>query len=74
MKNITKMLIALGAGLLAGGVLGVLFAPDKGAETRRKIREKGKDLKDQVGDKLKWGKEKLDEKMKRASAEMEEAI
>ena len=74
MKNITKMLIALGAGLLAGGVLGVLFAPDKGAETRRKIREKGKDLKDQVGDELKWGKEKLGEKRKRAGAEMEEAI
>lgn len=74
MKNITKILIALGAGVLAGGVLGVLFAPDKGAETRRKIREGGKKLKDQVGDKLKWSKEKLDEKMKRASEEMEEAI
>lgn len=74
MKNITKMLIALGAGALAGGVLGVLFAPDKGAETRRKIREGGKKIKDQVGDKLKWGKEKLDEKMKKASEEMEEAI
>jgi gas vesicle protein len=74
MKNITKVLIALGAGLLAGGVLGLLFAPDKGAETRRKMRENGKKLKDQVGDKLKWGKEKLDEKMKRAGAEMEEVI
>jgi gas vesicle protein len=74
MKNITKILIALGAGVLAGGVLGVLFAPDKGAETRRKMQEKGKNLKDQIGDKLKWRKEKLDEKMKRAGAEMEEAI
>lgn len=74
MKDITKIMIALGAGVLAGGVLGVLFAPDRGTETRRKIREEGKKLKDQVGDKLKWGKEKLDEKMKRAGAEMEEAI
>lgn len=74
MKNITKILIALGAGLLAGGVLGMLFAPNKGAETRRKIREESKRLKDQASDKLKWGKEKLDEKMKRASAEMEEVI
>ncbi|MFZ9694772.1 MAG: YtxH domain-containing protein [Chitinophagaceae bacterium] len=74
MKNITKILIALGAGLLAGGVLGMLFAPNKGAETRRKIREEGKKLKDQANDKLKWGKEKLDEKMKRAGAEMEEVI
>jgi gas vesicle protein len=74
MKDITKIMIALGAGLLAGGVLGVLFAPDKGTETRRKIREKGEKMKDQVGEKLRWGKEKLDEKMKRAGAEMEEAI
>ena len=74
MKDITKVLIALGAGIVAGGILGVLFAPDKGSETRRKISEGGQKLKDQVGDKLKWGKEKLDEKFKRAGAEMEEAI
>jgi gas vesicle protein len=37
-------------GFLAGVVVGILFAPDRGAETRRKIAEKGNDLKDKFND------------------------
>lgn len=44
MNNTTKILVALGAGLVVGGVLGIVFAPDKGSETRRKFTEKGKKL------------------------------
>jgi len=36
--------------LLAGVVLGLLLAPDKGSETLRKIRNRVKDLKDQATD------------------------
>ena len=32
-------------GFLAGVVIGILFAPDKGSETRKKMTQKGKDLK-----------------------------
>jgi len=53
------MLIALGAGLAIGGVLGVLFAPDKGVNTRHKIADKGKKLADQIKHKVKLGKEKM---------------
>lgn len=37
-------------GLAAGLVLGVLFAPDKGSETRQRIARRGRDLKDKFDD------------------------
>lgn len=37
-------------GLAVGVVLGILFAPDKGSETRRKIADQGRDLKDKFSD------------------------
>jgi gas vesicle protein len=52
MGNTNKLLGAVIIGAAIGGVLGVLFAPDKGSETRRKISEKGHDLSDAVKDKL----------------------
>lgn len=74
MKNTTKILVALGAGLAIGGVLGVLFAPDKGSATRHKIAEGTKKLSDKFKAKVKAGKEKLDEKFSRVNGEMEEVI
>jgi gas vesicle protein len=69
MKNANKILIALGAGVAIGGLLGVLFAPAKGVETRNKIAESGKKLKQQFNEKLKLGKEQLEEKMNGKMAE-----
>lgn len=45
-NNTGKMLGALLLGAAIGGALGILFAPDKGSETRRKISAKGEDLTD----------------------------
>ncbi|MBK6937508.1 MAG: YtxH domain-containing protein [Chitinophagaceae bacterium] len=72
MKNTSKILIALGAGMVVGGVLGVLFAPDKGTNTRHKIAENGKKLADQFRHKMKAGKEK--DEMSRANGKLEEVI
>ena len=47
MKNSDVVVGVLG-GLAVGAILGVLFAPDKGSNTRRKIAEKGTDLKDNI--------------------------
>ena len=52
MNTVAKIAIAAGAGLLAGGVLGILFAPDKGVNTRKKIAENGKKITDAVQEKV----------------------
>lgn len=64
------MLIALGAGLAIGGVLGILFAPDKGSETRKKISDQGKKLADKVKHKFNKGKEEFE----RVNGKVEELI
>ena len=74
MKNTSKILIALGAGIAIGGVLGVLFAPDKGSETRHKIAEGSKKFADKFGRKIKLGKEKLQEELKSMVNDAEEEL
>lgn len=59
MNNTGKIFTALVAGVAAGVILGVLFAPDKGTETRKKINKKGKQFADDLKDKYNKGKEKF---------------
>ncbi|GAB2824362.1 YtxH domain-containing protein [Ferruginibacter profundus] len=59
MNNTGKILTAVAAGVAAGAVLGILFAPDKGSETRKKINEQGKKIAHNVKDSFEKGKEKL---------------
>lgn len=47
MKN-SNLAVGILGGLAVGTVLGILFAPAKGSETRKKIADKGTDLKDKV--------------------------
>lgn len=61
MNNNSKILVALAAGIAAGAVLGVLFAPEKGAETRKKILDQGKKMSDDVKNKFNKGMEKLND-------------
>ena len=45
-----KLLAGILLGAAAGAVLGILFAPDKGSETRRKIADKKNDLTNKMKD------------------------
>jgi uncharacterized protein YjbJ (UPF0337 family) len=53
--NTGKTLLALLTGAAAGAVLGVLFAPDKGSETRRRLMGYAGDLADSASDILDEG-------------------
>jgi hypothetical protein len=46
----SKVLVGFLVGAAVGGALGILLAPDKGEETRRKILEKGNDIGDSLSD------------------------
>lgn len=50
--NTGKVLLGVLAGVAAGALIGILFAPDKGCETRKKIAKKGKDYADGLTEKL----------------------
>lgn len=60
--NSGKFLATVLAGAAIGAVIGVLFAPDKGTETRRKMAEKGSDLANGVKDKYNEFSDNISEK------------
>lgn len=72
MNNLTKIAIAAAAGVLAGGVLGILFAPDKGVDTRKKIVDNGKKVADAVKEKMNSLKVNIKDKAEASKNNVEE--
>ena len=66
MNKSGKILVAVAAGIAVGAVLGILFAPDKGTETRKKINKKGKKFADEVKEKFNGIKTEFEKKVKEA--------
>ena len=52
MNKSTKLLIAFAAGAVAGLAAGILLAPEKGSDTRKKIVDAGKRVSDTISDAL----------------------
>ena len=44
----SNVLLGIIGGLAAGAILGVLYAPEKGSDTRKKIAKKSGDIKDNL--------------------------
>ncbi|NGM73910.1 YtxH domain-containing protein [Sphingobacterium sp. SGL-16] len=61
MKDSGKVVTALLAGLAAGAVLGLLFAPEKGSETRDKINDSLSDLADAIKERAEQQIDQLNE-------------
>lgn len=47
-----KVILGVLGGLAAGAIMGILFAPDKGTKTRKKIKRKGNEYADEIMDKF----------------------
>jgi gas vesicle protein len=47
-----NVLLGLLAGVAIGAVIGIMLAPDKGSETRKKFVRKGEDLADDLREKF----------------------
>ena len=66
-----KVLLGLLAGVAAGAMLGVLFAPDKGSVTRKKIVKKSEEYAEGLTEKFDEIMETINEKIDEVKEEVE---
>ncbi|MEO6733136.1 MAG: YtxH domain-containing protein [Ferruginibacter sp.] len=61
MSNPNKIILALLGAAAVGIVAGILLAPEKGGEVRKKIADKASDIASRIGEMISFGKDKMDE-------------
>lgn len=70
--NKRGLLKGIALGTVVGAVLGVLYAPEKGAVTREKTKEEIRRLKEEMEDRFDQGKEKATELLEEKKGRAEE--
>ena len=71
-NNTGKVIGAIFLGAAIGGALGILFAPDKGSETRKKISDKGHDLTESMKEKFGEIVDKFKKEAQKAKGKVDE--
>ncbi|HEX2967675.1 MAG TPA: YtxH domain-containing protein [Bacteroidales bacterium] len=69
-----KLILGVLAGVAVGAALGILFAPDKGSETRKKIVEAGEDYVDSVKEKFNQVVDSMNEKFEKVKDDVEKGV
>jgi gas vesicle protein len=72
--NTGKLLLGVLAGVATGAVLGILFAPDKGCNTRKKILNKGEDYADALKEKFDGMLDAIADKFEDTKAQADEWV
>lgn len=72
--NSSKLLAGILLGATVGAVLGILFAPDKGSETRKKISDSTNDLGDNLKTKFSEMTDSIKEKFESIKGDANEIL
>ena len=72
--NTAKVIVGVLAGVAVGAAIGILFSPDKGVNTRKKISKKSDDLMHDIEDGLSEIYDTVAKKYGHASEEVEKLV